>query len=91
MTFQGSKKFNDLARNGYLKISNHGMIVNNRTAALVGLNGTIDWACLPNFNSPPIHSGSPAVGAATINPVGSKKRPLRARAERITSLLYMPL
>ncbi len=52
MTFQGSKKLNDLAKNGYLKIKNHGMIVNNRTAALVGLNGTIDWACLPNFNSP---------------------------------------
>ncbi len=54
MTFQGSKKFNDLAKNGYLKIANHGVIVNNRTAALVGLNGTIDWACLPNFNSPPV-------------------------------------
>lgn len=54
MTFQGSKKFNDLSKDGYLKIANHGMIVNNRTAALVGLNGTIDWACLPNFNSPPV-------------------------------------
>lgn len=54
MTFQGFKKFNDLASNGYLKIANHGLIANNRTAALVGLNGTIDWACLPNFNSPPV-------------------------------------
>ncbi|MCL5783080.1 MAG: glycoside hydrolase family 15 protein [Candidatus Thermoplasmatota archaeon] len=54
MVFQGSKKFRNLAQNGYLKISNHGMIANNRTAALVGLNGTIDWACLPNFNSAPV-------------------------------------
>lgn len=54
MTFQGSRKFSSLEKDGYLGIANHGMIVNNRTAALVGLNGTIDWACLPNFNSSPV-------------------------------------
>lgn len=54
MTFRGLTKYQDLAIDGYLKIANHGMIANNRTAALVGLNGTIDWACLPNFNSPPV-------------------------------------
>ncbi len=54
MTFKGARKFRDLANDGYLKIENHGIIASNRTAALVGLNGTIDWACLPNFNSPPV-------------------------------------
>ncbi len=54
MAFKGSRKFKDLAKDGYLKIENHGLIASNRTAALVGLNGTIDWACLPNFNSPPV-------------------------------------
>lgn len=54
MTFIVSKKYDELHKDGYLKIANHGMIVNNRTAALVGLDGTIDWACLPNFNSPPV-------------------------------------
>ena len=38
----------------YLKIANHGFIVNNRTAALVGIDGTVDWACFPNFNSNPV-------------------------------------
>ena len=54
MAFQGARKYRDLGRNGYLRISSHGMIASNRTAALVGLNGTIDWACLPNFDSPPV-------------------------------------
>ena len=40
--------------NNYLKIQNHGVIFNNRTAALIGADGTIDWACFPNFNSVPI-------------------------------------
>lgn len=54
MTFNNSKFFKGLSEDGYLKIENHGMIASNRTAALVGLNGTIDWACLPNFNSAPV-------------------------------------
>ncbi len=41
-------------RNGYSLIKNHGMICSNRTAALVSMNGTIDWACMPNFNSNPV-------------------------------------
>ena len=44
----------DVETNGYSRIRNHGMIASNRTAALVSMNGTIDWACLPNFNSPPV-------------------------------------
>ncbi len=44
----------DVYADGYIKIKNHGMIANNRTAALVGLDGTIDWACFPNFNSLPL-------------------------------------
>ena len=31
-----------------------GTDVNNRTAALVGIDGTVDWACFPNFNSNPV-------------------------------------
>ena len=54
MAFQGARKYSDLGRDGYLLISSHGVIASNRTAALVGLNGTIDWACLPNFDSPPV-------------------------------------
>ena len=36
----------------YQPIENHGIIGNMRTAALVGLNGSIDWLCFPRFDSP---------------------------------------
>ena len=37
---------------GYLPIENYGIIGNMRTAALVGMNGSIDWFCSPHFDSP---------------------------------------
>lgn len=36
----------------YVPIQDHGMIGNMRTAALVGIDGTIDWFCFPFFDSP---------------------------------------
>lgn len=38
----------------FQKIEDHGVIFNNRTAALVASNGEIDWACFPNFDSDPV-------------------------------------
>ncbi len=37
---------------GYQPIENYGVIGNMRTVALVGMNGSIDWFCCPNFDSP---------------------------------------
>ena len=38
----------------YLPIGEHGVIGNLHTAALVGMEGTIDWLCLPAFDSPAV-------------------------------------
>ncbi len=38
----------------YKKISDYGIIGNLQTIALVGLDGSIDWFCLPHIDSPSI-------------------------------------
>ena len=39
---------------GYTPISAHGLIGDLRTAALVGVDGRIDWFCCPRFDAPSV-------------------------------------
>ena len=38
----------------YLPIEDYGIVGNMRTCALVGVNGSVDWFCCPNFDSPSV-------------------------------------
>ncbi|MGO8882102.1 MAG: trehalase-like domain-containing protein, partial [Streptosporangiaceae bacterium] len=38
----------------YPNISDHGLIGDLQTAALVTTDGTVDWLCSPRFDSPSI-------------------------------------
>jgi len=44
-------------RDGYLALEDLGLIGDGTTAALVGLDGSIRWLCLPRFDSEPLFCG----------------------------------
>ncbi len=41
-------------RPDYLPVSEHGLIGDMHSVALVGTNGTIDWQCCPSFDAPTV-------------------------------------
>jgi len=57
----------------YQPIENYGVIGDMRTVALVGMNGSIDWLCLPHFDSPSVFArvlDNAKGGHFSIHPVG---------------------
>src|SRR5258706_3933441 len=68
----------------YQPIENYGIIGDLHTAALVGLNGSIDFMCFPQFDSPSIFASlldEKNGGVFSINPGFKKKK---------TQQLYFP-
>lgn len=69
---------------GYQPIENYGVIGDLNTVALVGLNGSIDFMCFPNFDSPSIFAAlldDEKGGRFQIHPVFTEMK---------TKQLYLP-
>ena len=64
-----------------MRIEDYGLIGDLRTAALVGRNGSIDWLCLPRFDSGACFAallGEPRHGRWKIAPAGEPQTTRRA-------------
>jgi GH15 family glucan-1,4-alpha-glucosidase len=67
----------------YLPIENHGVIGDMRSLALVGTDGSIDWCCLPYFDSPSVF------GAILDDRIGGRFT-LAPAGEATVKQMYLP-
>jgi GH15 family glucan-1,4-alpha-glucosidase len=76
--------------NGYQPIENYGVIGNLETVALVGIDGSIDFCCFPEFDSPSIFASlldSEKGGRFSIAPVLQNSRPKQSYVPNTNILL----
>ena len=71
----------------FTPIAEYGFLSNCHTGALVAPDGTIDWLCVPRFDSPSVFgvAARPGAGAFRLGPFGinvPSRRGLRARHQR---------
>jgi GH15 family glucan-1,4-alpha-glucosidase len=62
------------------RIENYALIGDCRSAALVGIDGSMDWLCLPRFDSPAVFAallGDPGNGRWQIVPLGGARETVR--------------
>ena len=68
-----------------LPIEDYALIGDTQTAALVGKDGSIDWLCLPRFDSPACFAallGDPSHGRWLIAPAGEVRHVERRYRDR---------
>src|SRR5262245_47955481 len=73
-----------------LKIEDYALIGDTQTAALVGKNGSIDWLCLPHFDSGACFAallGDPSNGRWLIAPKGKIRKVIRRYEPRTLVLV----
>ena len=66
---------------GRVPIGDYGLVGDTRTAALVAPDGSIDWCCLPRFDSPPVFGrlvGGEDAGCFAVGPA-EPTQPMRRR------------
>ncbi|HEX5314029.1 MAG TPA: glycoside hydrolase family 15 protein, partial [Gammaproteobacteria bacterium] len=74
---EGSREYDPASLPDYKPIEAYGLIGDCRTTALVGEDGSIDWTCFPEFDSPAVFAAilDPTAGRFAIRP----REPFSAR------------
>jgi GH15 family glucan-1,4-alpha-glucosidase len=73
-----------IRESSFKPISSYGIIGDMRTAALIGVDGSIDWCCFPRFDSP-------SVFAALLDGARGGRFCVRPRADYTSQQRYFPL
>ena len=80
-------QFDPAAPPEYKPLESYGVIGDSRTAVLVGADGSVDWACLPDFDEPSVFGAllDPSAGRFVLQPLDPFTA--RQRYERGTNVL----